>query len=318
MVIRCPNCQSKFALDVKKANPLAKARCSVCGTVFALADGMSDEDFREASTRVVSGKSSQSPPKEDFKADIPISGEEGVADVSESEVDEAVSSILKNRGSGFDLDSGMRPQAKKQGRGSKIFMTIALIVIVCAAGLYAGSKFTGKDSAFNKILTSLSGRGETTDEEKPGTSETSETADNTSERAEENIKDLVIHSVRQFYVKNEKIGQLFVIDGKVLNSFKTPKGLIKVEATLFDGEGKALAEREQFCGSIATHFQLQVLGRQDLEAALNNKVEILTNNTNILPGSEVPFMVVFINPPDTVREFGVRVVEAKDPDSSEN
>lgn len=315
MVIRCPNCQSKFALDAKKANPLAKARCSVCGTVFVLADGMSDEEFREASARVVSDKSSQSRPKEEIKADLPVGGEEEQFEESEADMEETVSSILKDAGSGFDLDSGIRSRPKKQGRGSKIFATIAVIIIICAVGLYVGSKMTGKDSSFNRVLSSVAGRGEAPDNE-AGSAASGKT--DTGERAEENIKDLVIHSVRQFYVKNEKIGQLFVIDGKVLNSFKAPKGLIKVEATLFDGEGKPLMEKEQFCGSTVTHFQLQVLSQQDLEAALNNKVEILTNNTNILPGSEVPFMVVFMNPPDTVREFGVRVVEAKDPDQSGN
>jgi len=61
---------------------------------------------------------------------------------------------------------------------------------------------------------------------------------------------------------------------------------------------------------------LQVLGEQELETALNNKIEILTNNTNVPPGGEVPFMVVFYNPPASVAEFGVKVVEARTPPES--
>lgn len=312
MVICCPKCQSKFALDAEKANPLAKARCSVCGNVFTLADGMSDEEFREASARVVAAKTAvEQPANPPVQADMPEAEEPESREESDAEVAQTVSSILKGVDNDFDLDAGSHPRREKQGRGAKIFATIAIIVIIAVVALYVGSKVTGEDSSFNRIAQSLSGR----DAEAPqdGTEQT-DASQNGADRAEENIKDLVIHSVHQYYVKNEKIGQLFVIEGKVLNSFNEPKGLIKVEATLFDGQGKVLMQREQFCGSTATHFQLQVLSRQDLEAALNNKVEILTNNTNILPGSEVPFMVVFVNPPDTVREFVVRVVEAKNPD----
>jgi hypothetical protein len=51
-----------------------------------------------------------------------------------------------------------------------------------------------------------------------------------------------------------------------------------------------------------------------LEAFINNKLEVLTNNTNIPPGGEVPFMVLFYNPPPTVAEFGVKIVDVRDPE----
>ena len=49
-----------------------------------------------------------------------------------------------------------------------------------------------------------------------------------------------------------------------------------------------------------------------MESFLNNKVEILTNNTNVPRGGEVPFMVLFYSPPAGVAEFGVRIVDARD------
>ena len=59
-------------------------------------------------------------------------------------------------------------------------------------------------------------------------------------------------------------------------------------------------------------FQLQVLSEKEMESFLNNKVEILTNNTNVMRGGEVPFMVLFYAPPEGVAEFGVRIVDARD------
>ena len=59
-------------------------------------------------------------------------------------------------------------------------------------------------------------------------------------------------------------------------------------------------------------FQLQVLSEKEMESFLNNKVEILTNNTNVPRGGEVPFMVLFYAPPEGIAEFGVRIVDVKD------
>ena len=60
-------------------------------------------------------------------------------------------------------------------------------------------------------------------------------------------------------------------------------------------------------------FQLQVLGEQELEQALANKIDIMATNTNVLPGGEVPFMVVFYSPPDNAAEYGVKVIDARIP-----
>ena len=49
-----------------------------------------------------------------------------------------------------------------------------------------------------------------------------------------------------------------------------------------------------------------------MESFLNNKVEILANNTNVRHGGEVPFMVLFYAPPEDVAEFGVKIVDVKD------
>jgi hypothetical protein len=67
------------------------------------------------------------------------------------------------------------------------------------------------------------------------------------------------------------------------------------------------------CGNVVSYFQLQVLKEDELESALTAKVGILTNNTNLKPETGVPFMVVFTNPPETLSEFALEPIEAKDP-----
>lgn len=129
---------------------------------------------------------------------------------------------------------------------------------------------------------------------------------------EKKVEMLTMRNVRQYYVNNEKIGQIFVIEGKVVNEFPEPKELIEVEATLYDMDKKALVTKKQLAGTSLSLFQLQVLGEKELETFLGNKIEILSNNTNIATGGEVPFMVLFYAPPQGVAEFGVRIIDVKD------
>ena len=128
------------------------------------------------------------------------------------------------------------------------------------------------------------------------------------------VERLTMRNVRQYYVTNEKTGPISIIEGKVVNGFPAPKELIEVEAALYGQDRSPLVSKRQFAGTSLSLFQLQVLGEKELEAFINNKLEVLTNNTNIPPGGEVPFMVLFYNPPPTVAEFGVKIVDVRDPE----
>lgn len=127
------------------------------------------------------------------------------------------------------------------------------------------------------------------------------------------IKDLALKDIQQNYVENEKVGELFVVQGSVVNNFKTPKELIRIEASLFDANGLPVVTKKQLIGNTLTLFQLQMLTMDEIDKELQDKVGIVTTNTNIPSGGEVPFVVVFANPPQNVAEFGVKIIEAKDP-----
>jgi hypothetical protein len=113
-------------------------------------------------------------------------------------------------------------------------------------------------------------------------------------------------------VNNEKVGRLFVVEGKAINRFPGAKELIKIRVDLMDKNKKPVLSRDFYCGNTVTLFQLQVYTAEELDAALNAKTGILNNNTNLDPGDEAPFMIVVPNPPDSVKEFQVMVVDARD------
>ncbi len=182
-------------------------------------------------------------------------------------------------------------------RGRKIKKLLAVLGIVCLATLLGYGGY--------KVFSSFRGGKQTTAPAGPTAAELAQ---------QELAERLALKNVRQYMVtNNDKAGRMMVVEGKVINNFTVPKDLIKLEVTLYDDKGKALAVKEQYCGITLSLFQLQILSKKELEDALNNRLDILSNNTNILPKKDVPFITVFFNPPETAYELGVKIVDAKDP-----
>lgn len=133
----------------------------------------------------------------------------------------------------------------------------------------------------------------------------------TEEEVAKKVELLTMRNVRQYTLPNEKVGKVFVIEGKVVNEFPEPKELIELEAAIYDKNRQPVQVKRQLAGAQLSLFQLQVLSEKEMEAFLNNKMEILANNTNVPPGGEVPFMMLFYAPPDDLSEFGVKITDAK-------
>ena len=198
---------------------------------------------------------------------------------------------LPTSGSGFDLDT-MAPLAMKKpvkSRFKRILLSLLVLLVLGGSGAAGWWVYTTRMAA------------------KP--------QDDSPTAVAKKVELLTMRNVRQYYVSNEKIGPVFVIEGKVVNEFPVPKELVEVEAAIYGPDKATLASKTQLAGTALSLFQLQVLGEKELESFLSNKIEILTNNTNIPTGGEVPFMVLFYKPPPDVAEFGVKISNVRDVES---
>jgi hypothetical protein len=127
------------------------------------------------------------------------------------------------------------------------------------------------------------------------------------------VRLIMLENVRQYMVDNQRTGPLLVVEGQAVNNFPTAKELIKVEGSLYDDKGAVLATQEILCGNTLELYYLQTFSRAEVEAALSSEVGILAENTDLAPGAQVPFMLVFFTPPEKVEEVAVRVIQANDP-----
>ena len=312
MIVECPNCRTTFNVDddlVPEAG--IKSRCSVCEHVFSIKPAgaapqpdLPDEDFGAG---------------DDFgDDDLGIGDELDSAMGADDDDDDAPSPGFGRAvdddddddvGLGFDLDGGSSRKEKsgKGGKGKKILLAVVALLVLLAGG-GAGVWF------FAPGLLPFGLGGDTMAENATGADGAGGMAAEQGEDAA--VRDIVLDKVRQYYVDNDKLGRIFVIEGVAVNGFDTPKELITVRARLLDDAENVLDSKELRAGNTLSLFQLQVFDKPDFEAALNEKTGIATRNTNVKPGGEVPFMVVFYDPPEAVREFVVDVVQVSDPPGS--
>ncbi|TVM14368.1 hypothetical protein DPQ33_17615 [Oceanidesulfovibrio indonesiensis] len=131
------------------------------------------------------------------------------------------------------------------------------------------------------------------------------------------FKEFTFRNVRQYFVVNEKEGRILSVEGFVVNRSATARDFITVEASLFDADGQKIANKRSVGGVTVPVSQLESFSREDLESLLHDEVGIFMTNVNIAPGGEVPFMVLFYDPPENVREFGVKVVEAQETEADQ-
>ncbi|BDQ34421.1 DUF3426 domain-containing protein [Pseudodesulfovibrio portus] len=198
-----------------------------------------------------------------------------------------------------------------KGKGSRKSLGCLIVMLVIALGLGAAIYFkvwTYMGINLGDMLKNVPFVGQMFMEETGGGEET-----DPGESPAERVRKIELKNVKQYYVANEKAGNLFVVEGKAVNKFAKPKERIKVEVILYDDTNNVLTSQSFLCGNVLSQFQLQVQTEKEIRDGLDSEVGILSNNTFIRPGASTPFMAVFFQPPTGVKEFMVKVVDVGDP-----
>ncbi len=289
MLVTCPNCGTRFNIPDMAYKPGRKARCSNCGTVFPLPPLDSFAPQGESA-----GFQSPAPEPPLPEQHAPRAARSANYDRPGTPQDAVPSfeDIITNVGGGGEgkrPEQAAPPKPKTEGSGKKriLLFLLAGVLTILLAGLGAYvilHAFSSPSSPQEDIL-------------------------------KDKLKNLALTDMRQVLItNNDKIERMVVIEGKVENRSTTPKSLILLEATLMDKYGQVLAIQQQYCGITLSLFQLQVLSDEELRERLNRQSDIALANTNILPGGNVPFTIIFFNQPPAAYEFKVRIIDAQEGD----
>ncbi len=214
-----------------------------------------------------------------------------------------------------------KKKEKASGKPSFVSSRIKKNLLICAVSLVA---FVGVGLGGYMIYNALTAKGGSVSDifsaavapaRKAGTKNATLPTEEDLLRAAadyERVKLIQLVDVRQFVLKNDKLGKLVIVQGKAINNFEVAKGMIAVEATLLDEEGTVINRLQQRAGVMPTLLQLQSLDAKELASVLNNPMDILLNNASVPPKGEVPFCLIFVGVPSKMVEFEVGVIDVQE------
>lgn len=112
-----------------------------------------------------------------------------------------------------------------------------------------------------------------------------------------------IESIKGFYEENKNFGKLFVIDARIKNITDEPQEIKAATGVIYNDGGDKIAERSVSPGRILAIDDLRNLQKEELERAFRDP------SGGIIPArGSVPVMVLFIEVPQGLSEFGLDIV----------
>ncbi|MBU4343820.1 MAG: zinc-ribbon domain-containing protein [Desulfobacteraceae bacterium] len=121
-----------------------------------------------------------------------------------------------------------------------------------------------------------------------------------------NLK-IIAFDIADKFIDNSKSGKLFIISGKVKNEYSGTRSFIRVTGKLYAKE-KVLSKTATICcGNVLSDQDLSDMDMNSINKRLLNPFGDNKSNVNVKPGKELPFMMVFPNIPDNIKEYTVEV-----------
>jgi len=339
MIIECEKCRTKFNLDeslLKKTG--SKVRCSICKHVFTAfpveAELQIEEILAEpveepkptppAETEV---KPPEEPPKEvvqgtDFSKtmiqeydeqiepisieDLPIFDEDEDFEMEKEERGEIQTAMGRAKQVEKQVVAQdewekeevveepripVRPQPvvkKKRRTGLRMALLLVLLVIAAAVGL----SIKYKPDLLSNYVPFL--------KKTPPKKQAFDVGN----------KRLSFKDLSGSFVNSPKEGKLFVVKGCETNKYHDRTSFIRIKSSIMDSKRAVVSSKVVFAGHPLTDKELKSLSVEEIHKRLSDKLGKNKMNTNVLPNSSIPFVVIFNNLPEDMSEFTVEAVSS--------
>jgi len=344
MIIECERCHTKFNLDEDLLNESGSmVRCSICQHVFTAFPPKVKPEIEEVSTEkieeVEATPTEEAVKEEDVIPDLDktivtkaLEGigqgeEEGIEAISFEDISQLDSGFFKEqekKEAKIDIDEAVdraaqgedRIQAREEGereekiekvkesakpqpivekrRRSALWITIWLIVLLLVGS--AAALFVFKPDLLLESFPSL---------KKPLSKEQVFDMGNKRLSIKKDPADL-----KGSFVDSEKAGKLFVIKGSITNNYPDKRDFIRIRSNILDSKGKVVKSMTAYAGNPISDKELLSLSMVEINNRLMNKFGKDKVNTNILPNSSIPFMIIFSDLPEDISEFTVEPISS--------
>lgn len=335
MIIECEKCRTKFNLDeslLKKTG--SKVRCSMCKHVFTAFPVEAELQIEEILAEPVEepkptppAETEAEPPEEvvqgtDFSKtmiqeydeeiepisieDLPIFDEDEDFEMEKEERGEIRTALGRAKQvekrvvaqDEFEKEEvveepriPVRPQPvvkKKRRKGLRMALLLVLLVIAAAVGL----SIKYKPDLLSNYVPFL--------KKTPPKKQAFDVGN----------KRLSFKDLSGSFVNSPKAGKLFVVKGWVTNKYPDRRSFIRIRSNILDSKRAVVSSKVVFAGHPLTDKELKSLSVEEIHKRLSDKLGKNKMNTNVLPNSSIPFVVIFNNLPEDMSEFTVEAVSS--------
>lgn len=119
---------------------------------------------------------------------------------------------------------------------------------------------------------------------------------------------IIIKNPLASFHQNKEAGELFVVTGEAVNSFRKARASIQVKVSIFDKAGRVLLQKTAYCGNRLSDEQLGTLPFAKIESIMNNQFGDSLSNLGVKPDQSIGFVVAIANVPKEAADFGVEVI----------
>jgi predicted Zn finger-like uncharacterized protein len=125
---------------------------------------------------------------------------------------------------------------------------------------------------------------------------------------ESSVKNLYLSDVQGFFSRNNAVGHIYVVKGKVENRGAKSCQNIRIKGVLQNKDGSPLMERVIVCGVDIPDKELTTLSEKELQARMT---ALPPQETGLLqPSRAIPFTLVFMDLPKDIYEYSVSIIGA--------
>jgi len=118
-------------------------------------------------------------------------------------------------------------------------------------------------------------------------------------------------NIKEYTVKNWIVGDIFIIQGIAVNKNASPVSQVRVRGRILDSSGSVLIKEKVYAGNILTDEELKNLTEEEIKEELSNPWGSDFLNKEIPYKGEIPFMIVFSNPPERAKEYLIDPVQVE-------
>jgi predicted Zn finger-like uncharacterized protein len=123
----------------------------------------------------------------------------------------------------------------------------------------------------------------------------------------------ILQSMQAYFLENDHIGQLFVVEGEIRNDSPAPVSFVLVEGKLYSIDTKIYQNQKAYCGNVMSRGDLTKQTVAEIQNRMMNREGKDLMNVHIPAKAKIPFQVVFHNLPglNQLSDYSVEVAGAE-------